>query len=360
MKSHHNLCLYSRHLSSLEKWVSEEGLLFLFPQRGVGSFLAGSAAQPLKAGDVLFRSGAAGATFSAATECEIAFSYFVVNPEQLAFIFGGQEIGFLEKLLNFTKRFRLLPASSAFAKECHQLIDRTPPGFNLAHRSHLLSVAGAILSDEFESAPPEQNGYMGAAERLTQNLRNMSVEEILSLSGAELATRFNCSRRHLNRLFKDYFGFPVGALRMEMRLVKAASLLRNSDDKVINIAEQSGFNHLGLFNSCFKRRFGESPTRWRKAQASNSNAAASPAIQAADCSHAHQKIPPVVAPTDASGNSHAKADNAAEAVAVLVQNGVVPGTPAAHPPRKSAAESTKGRLGSRKRIRELSPATSSW
>jgi hypothetical protein len=30
------------------------------------------------------------------------------------------------------------------------------------------------------------------------------------------------------------------------------------------VAEQCGFNHLGLFNTCFKRRFGTSPSQWRK------------------------------------------------------------------------------------------------
>jgi hypothetical protein len=51
---------------------------------------------------------------------------------------------------------------------------------------------------------------------------------------------------------------------MEMRLLKAISLLRDANAKVINVAEQCGFNHLGLFNTCFKRRFGTSPGQWRK------------------------------------------------------------------------------------------------
>ena len=49
-----------------------------------------------------------------------------------------------------------------------------------------------------------------------------------------------------------------------MRLLKAVALLRNPDTKVINVAEDCGFNHLGLFNTCFKRRFGTSPGQWRK------------------------------------------------------------------------------------------------
>jgi AraC-like DNA-binding protein len=90
------------------------------------------------------------------------------------------------------------------------------------------------------------------------------VDQLLGLSIEELAARFGCSRRHLNRLFHHYFGFSVGALRMEMRLLKAVSLLRDVNAKVINVAAQCGFNHLGLFNTCFKRRFGVSPGCWRK------------------------------------------------------------------------------------------------
>ena len=81
----------------------------------------------------------------------------------------------------------------------------------------------------------------------------------------ELAGKFHCSSRHLNRLFHKHFGFSVAALRMEMRLIKAITLLRNRDAKVIHVAEECGFNHLGLFNSCFKHRFGTSPGRWRDA-----------------------------------------------------------------------------------------------
>jgi hypothetical protein len=67
----------------------------------------------------------------------------------------------------------------------------------------------------------------------------------------------------LNRLFHQYFGFSLAALRMEMRLLKAMALLRDPDAKVINVAEKCGFNHLGLFNTCFKRRFGVTPGQWR-------------------------------------------------------------------------------------------------
>ena len=182
MDPHNNLCLRSTHLRSPEEWVTEQGaLLFLFPHGGAGSFLAGSAVQFLNSGDVLFLSGAAAATFSAPPQRAMAFSYFFVNPEQFASIFVGREIAFLRKLLDCSNRIRLFPASSPIAAECQQLLELTPPQFNLAHRSHLLGVAGTILSDEFENAEPEHHGFISFRDRLTQVLEDLSIEEILAL-----------------------------------------------------------------------------------------------------------------------------------------------------------------------------------
>jgi AraC-like DNA-binding protein len=79
----------------------------------------------------------------------------------------------------------------------------------------------------------------------------------------ELAHKFGFCRRHLNRLFHQHFGLSISRLRMEMRLLKAVTLLRDPDAKVINVAQECGFNHLGLFNASFKRRFGTSPGLWR-------------------------------------------------------------------------------------------------
>src|SRR5439155_1358917 len=139
-----------------------------------------------------------------------------------------------------------------------------PSEFNLDHRSQLLRIVAVVLSVEFKEAQRQRIGFVRAEEHMVQVLKGLSAAELLSLSVGELATKFSVSRRHLNRLFHHHYGISVSALRMELRLSKAVTLLRDPDAKVINVAEQSGFNHLGLFNTCFKRRFGTSPGRWRK------------------------------------------------------------------------------------------------
>jgi AraC-like DNA-binding protein len=337
MEPHQNLCLRSVHLRSPEEWVAEgRALRFLFTKKGAGSLLAGSVVKSLNSGDVLFLSGTAPAKCSAPTRHEMAFSYFFVDPEQFASIFVGREIAFLRKLLDCSNRIRLFPASSPIAAECQQLLELTPPQFNLAHRSHLLGVAGTILSDEFENAEPEHHGFISFRDRLTQVLEDLSIEEILALPAGVLAAKFNCSRRHLNRLFNDHFGLPVGALRMEMRLAKAAWLLRNPDAKIINVAEESGFNHLGLFNTCFKRRFGMSPTQWRKEWSANSETAADHTSQDPACPMHAMGVCPWLRKVAAVENSRAKEGKVA---AVCVPKGSAPENLSSHSARESATTS---------------------
>ena len=93
----------------------------------------------------------------------------------------------------------------------------------------------------------------------------LSTEDVLNGAIADLAVQFDCSLRQLNCIFRQYFGLSVVALRMEIRLCKARTLLLEKGAKLSEVAEQAGFNHVGLFMACFKKRFGLSPREWQKA-----------------------------------------------------------------------------------------------
>ena len=164
---------------------------------------------------------------------------------------------------SFQERQSLFGSSSPLAKQCVKLAEEVPAQFNFDHRSHLLRLVGAILTAEFKAQQPKLAGFVPMRDHVVQVFERLQTNEILSLSVGELAKKFNCSRRHLNRLFHQHFGVSVAAMRMEMRLLKAVSLLVDPDAKVMCVAEKCGFNHLGLFNTCFKKRFGVSPGQWR-------------------------------------------------------------------------------------------------
>jgi len=267
MLSHEHLTLRLVRLKLSEKWFHRaNGLSFVFPKRGGGKFISKAVTRRLVPGDVLVLNETPEdeGELCADGGGELDFWFFAAHFEHLYPLFASNEICLLQNVIESFKGTRLYEASSPLAGECHRLLAEVPLQFNLDHRSRLLRVVADILSVEFKNAQPCRAGFVRAEDHMTQVFEKLSAHELLSLSVGELAARFGCSKRHLNRQFHQHFGFSVAAIRMEMRLLKAASLLRDPDTKVINVAEQCEFNHLGLFNTCFKRRFGVSPGRWRE------------------------------------------------------------------------------------------------
>ena len=252
-------------LKTPQEWShTQNSLSFVFPKGGAGRYVSGQDSQPLATGDVLVVDGAAGGKLCTQNGGELVFANFSVCLENLLPLFASNEIPLLQGVTDDFKRPKLYPAPSPLAVECHRLLGEIPPQFNLDHRGQLLRVAASILTIELKNAHSRRVGFVRVEDHMMQVFEKLSSAELLSLSVDELAEKFSCSRRHLSRLFNQHFGLSVAALRMEMRLLKAVSLLRNPDAKVIQVAEECGFNHLGLFSICFKRRFGCSPSQWRK------------------------------------------------------------------------------------------------
>ena len=73
--------------------------------------------------------------------------------------------------------------------------------------------------------------------------------------------------RHLSRTFNELVGMSFRAKRAEIQLTRARELLANSNSKIVDVALESGFKSLSLFNMMFARRFGTSPRGWRQQNA---------------------------------------------------------------------------------------------
>jgi AraC-like DNA-binding protein len=260
-----HLTLKLVRLKPPEQWMHKrEGLSFLFPKGGAGSCASGAITQRLVPGSVLVLDGAVSGGVSVPSGGEAVFWCFSLCLEHLFPLFASNEITLLESVTENFKGMKWYPPSSPVATQCRKLIGEVPPQFTLEHRGQLLRVAAAVLAEEFKTLQQRRVGYIRVEERITRVLEQLSADDLLKLPVGDLAGKFGCSRRHLGRLFHQHFGFSVTALRMEIRLLKAVSLLRDPHSKVINVAERCGFNHLGLFNTCFRRRFGISPSQWRK------------------------------------------------------------------------------------------------
>ncbi|MGA2661396.1 MAG: helix-turn-helix transcriptional regulator [Verrucomicrobiota bacterium] len=249
-----------------EEWVFGDGenLCLVFPMGGAGKCAWDGGTQALLPGDVSMLKSAPEGKISISGKGEMMFQCFSACFEHLFPLFSASEIGLLHTVVEGLKTIRHYPAANPLALECHRLLGEVPPRFCLDHRGQLLRILAAIFSVEFTQERLRSWGAMRPQEHVKRLFEELSAAEITDCSVLDLARKFNCSTRHLNRIFHEHFGLSVAALRMELRLLRAASMLRDPDVKVISVAERCGFHHLSLFNTCFKRRFGLTPSQYRK------------------------------------------------------------------------------------------------
>ena len=85
------------------------------------------------------------------------------------------------------------------------------------------------------------------------------------LSVADLAAVAGLSPAHFSRLFAAAAGEPPHRYVRAVRLDEAARLLRTTRRSVLDIALTVGYGDPSSFGAAFRRRFGASPTAYRKA-----------------------------------------------------------------------------------------------
>ena len=80
----------------------------------------------------------------------------------------------------------------------------------------------------------------------------------------QIAKQFYISTSYLSRVFKKITGFHFREYLQLIRVKEAQRLLRETHEKVLTIAEKTGFEHVAHFNTTFKKVTGMTPLRYRK------------------------------------------------------------------------------------------------
>lgn len=80
----------------------------------------------------------------------------------------------------------------------------------------------------------------------------------------QLAERAGMSKFYFSRMFEQYTNSNFNTYLAKCRLDNAKRLLANKDNKITDIAFQSGFGSLATFNRIFLKYEGMSPTDFRK------------------------------------------------------------------------------------------------
>ena len=259
--------LETLELKAGTEWpVSDACWHFIGVTSGSGYWIVQPAPDQLNAGDLLVVPPKLKGEIRASRLGDLAFRHFGFVPELLGGFLTAAEAGALEKLsAHGQAKPQILRAHELAAREFVTVAAMDAPGGNLSQRCRMLEVALSILATRLPAAKsPSASRFASASERFQQLIRSMVDSELIRHSPEELSRSCGCSPRHFSRLFFAHFGVSFRTKQTEMRLHKARQLLIESDAKVINVAMDSGYRHLGLFNAMFKRRFNMTPTEYRQ------------------------------------------------------------------------------------------------
>lgn len=141
-------------------------------------------------------------------------------------------------------------------------------------RLQLLQIFMAAFGDELSRKSAESQPIADAKQRLAEFLKNTQTSELINMTFSQLVEISRCTPRHLSRIFRNIVGMSFRDKQAELRLTLACELLVTTELKIVDVALESGFQSLSLFNLMFGRRYGISPGRWRQKQRERRLAAA--------------------------------------------------------------------------------------
>ena len=261
-----HLILQSLTLPPAAEWLPRsQGWLVARVAEGTGYWLQhGAETRQLGVGDGVLVLHNANGIVRASQLGPLKLQFFTVQPQ------------FLNGLLTVTEWHQLEVAPRDVSSSAALFTAGEPLGqkfARLAEQSHterlpmrcaLLQLWASAIADRLTPLAPVANGGNKLRDHFRELVGHMAEAELSACSLSDLSRQLHCSERHFSRLFREEFGVPFRSRQIELRLQRARQLLANSNAKIINVAYDSGYRHLGLFNAMFKKRFGLTPSEWRQ------------------------------------------------------------------------------------------------
>ena len=133
-------------------------------------------------------------------------------------------------------------------------------------RSRLLDLLGLLLdhaAHQDSRRPGETSPRSGRRELIAGLIEAMRRADVSDLTVEEAAKGLNVSVRHFRRLFREQTGRSFHDFLTELRVEHAKQILLRSDQKIIEVAWETGYGSLSQFNLVFKLKTGWTPGQYR-------------------------------------------------------------------------------------------------
>lgn len=159
-----------------------------------------------------------------------------------------------------TRDHEIYPQLSACLNKADQVCSTFEKGYKLALKGYLFEFFFVIFRHSDDAVPEKSNKHLNKIKEILKFIETnyhepITIEDIASLSG------FSAS--HFMRFFKNSMGTSFIDYLNDYRLSMASRMLMSSDDTILNIAADCGYDNLSYFNRLFKRRYGMPPSHYR-------------------------------------------------------------------------------------------------
>ncbi len=148
--------------------------------------------------------------------------------------------------------------------EIMQLYSVKPNGFELSVKAYLYLIFSSIIYNanvNIQVNNPAANNDV--IEKLKSLLNYVHANYDKKISIYDLSKISNMSEGHLHRFFKRHTRkTPVDYIN-QYRIYKASERLKNGNEKISEIASDTGFDNISYFNGIFKQYMGCTPKEYR-------------------------------------------------------------------------------------------------
>lgn len=144
---------------------------------------------------------------------------------------------------------------------CDEICKTKPEGYELFVKGKLFELF-FVLSNRCRI----EEGTRGVASLGKMKVIMKYVENHYrdKITISDVAKQVEFSESHFMRYFKEVMGSSFIQYLKDYRLTMAARLLLASDESILMIAEEVGFDNLSYFNRAFKKKYAMTPREYRK------------------------------------------------------------------------------------------------
>ncbi len=168
-------------------------------------------------------------------------------------------------ILGFPVHVPNLPEAGSVVSELLRLSACQPLGWQRRGAALVTDVLLRVVQERPELLCPTTSPLAVTVFKVLQPALQFAEDHFQDrVTVAGMAKAAACSVRHLRRLFQKALGMSPKRWLMGRRLQKVAHLLAFTDLPIKAIAAECGFEDLPHFYRLFRRRFGQSPSNFRR------------------------------------------------------------------------------------------------